>query len=59
MPHRSVVPRLMDIIEAIERVRQVTSSVSLDGFESDWAKRWLLELVRAQQDDAGARSALP
>ena len=40
---RSLVPRLMDMIEAIERVRDVTSSVPLEEFENDWTKRWLVE----------------
>jgi uncharacterized protein with HEPN domain len=43
MPFRSLVPRLLDMVEAIERVREVTASVSLDEFEQDWAKRWLVE----------------
>lgn len=43
MPARSFVPRLMDMIEAIERIRDVTASSSLDAFEADWAKRWLVE----------------
>ena len=43
MPTRSLAPRLMDMIEAIERIREVTASVTLDEFENDWAKRWLVE----------------
>src|SRR4051794_18124275 len=43
MPARSLVPRLMDMVEAIERVREVTGSVSLDESEKDWTKRWLVE----------------
>ncbi len=31
------------MLEAIERVRQVVAGSSLDKFESDWEKRWLVE----------------
>jgi uncharacterized protein with HEPN domain len=40
---RSVVPRLKDIVEAIEHIRQVTLGISLEAFEADWQKRWLVE----------------
>jgi uncharacterized protein with HEPN domain len=43
MARRSPVPRLQDIIEAIEHIRTVTAGISLDEFESDWQKRWLVE----------------
>ncbi len=33
----------MDMVEAIERVRDVTAAVSLNDFENDWTKRWLVE----------------
>jgi len=33
---RSLIPRLTDIIEAIERVNGVLADVSLEAFESDW-----------------------
>jgi len=36
-------PRLNDIIEAIEHIRSATEGLSLDGFEADWQKRWLVE----------------
>lgn len=39
----SPAPRLRDIIEAIEHVRTVTAGITLDEFESDWQKRWLVE----------------
>ncbi len=39
----SSAPRLIDIIEAIENVRGETVGLSLDGFEADWRKRWLVE----------------
>ena len=39
----SQILRLRDIVEAIEHIRSVVSAVSLDQFESDWQKRWLVE----------------
>ena len=36
-------PRLSDIVEAIENIRSETAGVSLDAFEADWRKRWLVE----------------
>jgi uncharacterized protein with HEPN domain len=35
--------RLVDIVEAIERIRSVVAGVTLDAFEADWQKRWLVE----------------
>jgi uncharacterized protein with HEPN domain len=43
MATRSPVPRLVDIVEAIEHIRSVTSGVALAKFEADWQKRWLVE----------------
>jgi uncharacterized protein with HEPN domain len=43
MAPRSLIPRLTDIVEAIERVRQVVGDLDLDAFESNWEKRWLVE----------------
>ncbi len=43
MAASSLVLRLMDIIEAIERIRGETAGVTLDAFEADWRKRWLVE----------------
>jgi uncharacterized protein with HEPN domain len=40
---RSLVPWLSDIIEAIERVRGVLGDSSLEVFEADWQKQWLVE----------------
>jgi uncharacterized protein with HEPN domain len=40
---RSLIPRLTDIIEAIERVNGVLADVSLSAFEDDWQRRWLVE----------------
>lgn len=39
----SLAPRLTDILDAIERIRAEMSSVSIDAFEADWRKRWLVE----------------
>ncbi len=43
MVPRSPIPRLGDIIQAIEHIRTVTADASLDDFEADWQKRWLVE----------------
>jgi uncharacterized protein with HEPN domain len=40
---RSLIPRLSDMIEAIERVNAVLADVSLDAFENDWQRQWLVE----------------
>lgn len=43
MTERIVAPRLSDIIEAIERIRGVLDGVTLEAFEQNWEKRWLVE----------------
>jgi uncharacterized protein with HEPN domain len=43
MTVRLTSPRLADIVEAIDHVRSVLSGLSLDDFEADWQKRWLVE----------------
>lgn len=43
MAARSLIPRLTDIIEAIERVNGVLAEVSIEAFESDWQRQWLVE----------------
>ena len=43
MAQRSSIPRLTDIIEAIELIRTEMSGVSLEAFEHDRRKRWLVE----------------
>ena len=40
---RSLIPRLTDIIEAIERVNGVLANLSVEAFESDWQRQWLVE----------------
>jgi hypothetical protein len=49
MTKRSAVARLTDIIEAIELIQSDMAGVTLDAFEADRRKRWLVE--------AGAGSA--
>src|ERR1700760_3694973 len=43
MNARSQIPRLTDIIEAIERIRTILKDVSLETFENDWQRQWLVE----------------
>ena len=43
MKVRSLTLRLTDIIEAIERIRGVLGEMSLEAFEVDWQKQWLVE----------------
>ena len=43
MVGRLISPRLADMIEAIERIDRVLSGVTLEAFERDWEKRWLIE----------------
>ena len=43
MAVRSATPWLHDIIDAIARIRAETGATTLDAFEADWRKRWLVE----------------
>lgn len=43
MATRSLIPRLTDIVEAIERIHAVLADLPLDAFESDWQRQWLIE----------------
>ena len=43
MAVRSLVPRLTDIIEAIEHVREAVTGLTLDVFDADWKSQWLVE----------------
>jgi len=43
MTERTVAPRLADIIDAIERIRCVLDGVTLEDFEQNWKKRWLVK----------------
>jgi len=40
---RSFILRLRDIVEAIERIRGVLGEASLETFEADWQRQWLVE----------------
>jgi uncharacterized protein with HEPN domain len=43
MIERIISHRLADIVEAVERIRQVLEGAPLEAFEQDWQKRWLVE----------------
>ena len=43
MAEPSLVPRLTDIIEAVELIRSEMVGVTLEAFEPDRRKRWLVE----------------
>jgi uncharacterized protein with HEPN domain len=40
---KSPVPRLTDIVEAIERIKLVVQDLTLETFEIDWRRHWLVE----------------
>jgi len=37
----STLPRLVDMIEAIDRIRDVIADVSLESFEASWQMQWV------------------
>jgi uncharacterized protein with HEPN domain len=39
----SLTPRLTDILEAVGRIRSEMMGVTINAFEADWRKRWLVE----------------
>ena len=43
MAERSLIPRLTDIIEAIELIKAEMAGITLAAFETDRRKRWLVE----------------
>jgi uncharacterized protein with HEPN domain len=43
MAARSLIPRLTDIVEAIERIHGVLENISVEAFETDWRRQWLVE----------------
>lgn len=43
MKTRSPIPALTDIIDAIARIREVIGSITLEEFEADWQRQWLVE----------------
>lgn len=40
---RSIALRLLDMVEAAERIRAVLGHASIEELESDWQRQWLLE----------------
>jgi uncharacterized protein with HEPN domain len=40
---RTLIPRLTDIVEAIDRIHSVLRDTPLEVFEADWQKQWLIE----------------
>jgi uncharacterized protein with HEPN domain len=40
---RSLIPRLTDIVEAIERINGVLENISLEAFETNWQRQWLVQ----------------
>jgi uncharacterized protein with HEPN domain len=40
---KSPVPRLTDIVEAIERIKLVVQDLTLETFEIDWRRHWLVQ----------------
>lgn len=43
MTSRALALRVMDMIEAIERIQTILTDMSLEAFENDWQKQWLVE----------------
>lgn len=43
MNPRSAALRLLDIIEAIERVQTAMADLSLEAYETDWQSQWVVE----------------
>lgn len=43
MPARSLTLRLMDMIEAATRVREMLGDLSLEALEADWQRHWLIQ----------------
>jgi uncharacterized protein with HEPN domain len=43
MPPSTVAPYLMDIIEAIEHVREKAGATPLDEFKRDWEQQWIVQ----------------
>ncbi len=43
MPGRSATPWLHDIVDAISHIHSEAEGVTLEVFEADWRRRWLVE----------------
>ena len=54
---RNVAHAIHDILEAIERVEEITNRKSLDEFEASWQLRWLVQ--RAIEIISEASRAIP
>jgi uncharacterized protein with HEPN domain len=39
----TTIPRIMDMIKAIERIEQVVGDIRFEAFASDWQSQWLVE----------------
>jgi len=57
MASRSVLPRLVDIVEAIERIRSVVAGKTIEQFEAEWQLQWLV--VRGLEIVSEASRHLP
>lgn len=57
MPERSSLPRLLDMIEAIERIEGILEGCTLEEFEADWQRQWLV--VRGLEIVSEASRHLP
>ena len=42
MAASSLAPRLTDILDGIEHIRAEMAGVSIEAFEADWRRRWLV-----------------
>jgi hypothetical protein len=59
MAASSLMPRLTDILDAIDRIRAEMAGVSIEAFEADWRKRWLVERgveIISEQPPPGRRT---
>jgi uncharacterized protein with HEPN domain len=43
MANYSIISRLTDIVEAIERIYAALGNITLDVFETDWQRQWIVE----------------
>jgi uncharacterized protein with HEPN domain len=43
MAGKSHIPRLSHMIQAMERIRELTAGTDIAAFEEDWQKQWLVE----------------
>jgi uncharacterized protein with HEPN domain len=43
MADHSIIPRLTDIVEAIERIHAALGGIPFNVFKTDWQRQWLVE----------------